>query len=121
MFALPADARVGAGRATGQGSAGGGADASSANGVAHFRFRELAIEDLASQAANLRLGLHAHINHVIRCALDPLWGPLLLNCGRCQPSLSAYASFSSFRLTLPLLRTCGLFVFPHVQCPFRSS
>ncbi|EFJ45008.1 hypothetical protein VOLCADRAFT_118521 [Volvox carteri f. nagariensis] len=82
MFALPLDSRLVGGRppggapdSAGVGS-GAGSKASGAaiagggngigNGLAHFNFRELPIEDLPSQVANLRLGLHAHINHIIR-------------------------------------------------------
>ncbi|GLC59523.1 hypothetical protein PLESTB_001496500 [Pleodorina starrii] len=86
MFALPheshhlgvlgggtTDAAAAAGSAAKAAPAAGSDPSNSSNsggggggGVAHFRFQELVIEDLASQAANLRLGLHAHINHIIR-------------------------------------------------------
>ncbi|GIL50902.1 hypothetical protein Vafri_6867 [Volvox africanus] len=74
LFALPMDSSMGAGRplpgdldpSRGSTASGGGGGGGGGGGVAHFRFQELAIEDLASQAANLRLGLHAHINHIIR-------------------------------------------------------
>ncbi|GFR39598.1 hypothetical protein Agub_g58 [Astrephomene gubernaculifera] len=75
MLALPADscssssvAGCSAGARTGPAGSikASGGSGSGGGGVAHYRFQELAIEDLSSQAANLRLGLHAHINHVIR-------------------------------------------------------
>ncbi|KAG2448597.1 hypothetical protein HYH02_006488 [Chlamydomonas schloesseri] len=60
MLAVPLEGHGSAG------GGGGGAAAAAERGVAHFRFQELGIEDVASQVANLRLGLHAHINHIIR-------------------------------------------------------
>ncbi|GIM05020.1 hypothetical protein Vretimale_9482 [Volvox reticuliferus] len=77
LFAMPVDNSMGIGRpspgaldpseaSTASGGGGGNSNRGGNGSVAHFRFQELAIEDLASQAANLRLGLHAHINHIIR-------------------------------------------------------
>ncbi|KAG2444834.1 hypothetical protein HXX76_001575 [Chlamydomonas incerta] len=67
MLALPLEGHGSVGGAAGSAGAGGGGAAGAAErGVAHFRFQELGIEDSASQVANLRLGLHAHINHIIR-------------------------------------------------------
>ncbi|KXZ55309.1 hypothetical protein GPECTOR_3g443 [Gonium pectorale] len=65
MLALPAEGRGPLPRLSESGS-GGAAAAASTGGLTHFRFQELPIEDLPTQFANLRLGLHAHINHAIR-------------------------------------------------------
>ncbi|PNH10296.1 ATP-sensitive inward rectifier potassium channel 1 [Tetrabaena socialis] len=65
MLALPADNR-GGGSASPAAAAAATNPAGPATSYAHFRFSELCIEDVGSQAANLRLGLHAHVNHIIR-------------------------------------------------------
>ncbi|KAG2496209.1 hypothetical protein HYH03_005808 [Edaphochlamys debaryana] len=64
MLAVPYDSARAAAALSGaaaSGGSGGGAPVGT-----HFRFQELDVEALSSQQANLRLGLHAHINHVIR-------------------------------------------------------
>ena len=63
MLAVPLEGHT---ASTGGVAGAGGAAGAAERGVAHFRFQELGIEDVASQVANLRLGLHAHINHIIR-------------------------------------------------------